>query len=95
MLYREIIAVCSQIHTKHINTLRGPMWTYQCKSRWYIPLPMCLTGKDQYRSLHMAAATLPQPTHTCRFIERLPGHSNALRGHRNLSANSQSLICEQ
>jgi hypothetical protein len=23
MLYREIIAVCSQIHTKHINTLGG------------------------------------------------------------------------
>ena len=23
MLYSEIIAVCSQIHTKHINTLRG------------------------------------------------------------------------
>jgi len=23
MLYMEIIAVCSQIHTKHINTLRG------------------------------------------------------------------------
>ena len=23
MLYREIIAVCSQIHTKHINTLHG------------------------------------------------------------------------
>jgi len=23
MLYREIIAVCSEIHTKHINTLRG------------------------------------------------------------------------
>jgi hypothetical protein len=23
MLYREIIDVCSQIHTKHINTLRG------------------------------------------------------------------------
>ena len=22
-MYREIIAVCSQIHTKHINTLRG------------------------------------------------------------------------
>jgi len=24
MLYREIIAVCSQIHTKHKNTLCGP-----------------------------------------------------------------------
>jgi len=23
MLYREIIAVCSEIHTKHINTVRG------------------------------------------------------------------------
>ena len=23
MLYSEIIAVCSLIHTKHINTLRG------------------------------------------------------------------------
>jgi len=23
MLYREIIAVCSEIHTKHINTLGG------------------------------------------------------------------------
>ena len=23
MLYREIIAVCSQIHTEHTNTLRG------------------------------------------------------------------------
>ena len=23
MLYREIIATCSQIHTKHINTLCG------------------------------------------------------------------------
>jgi len=23
MLYREIIVVCSQIHTKHINTVRG------------------------------------------------------------------------
>jgi len=24
MLYREIMAVCSEIHTKHINTLYGP-----------------------------------------------------------------------
>ena len=25
MLYREITALCSQIHTKHINTLCGQM----------------------------------------------------------------------
>ena len=37
MLYREIIAVCSQIHTKHINTLCGQnvelrnvkLWVYK------------------------------------------------------------------
>ena len=23
MLYREIIAVCSEIHTKHVNTVSG------------------------------------------------------------------------
>jgi len=44
MLYREIIAVCSQIHTKHINALCGqnveyvsvkPVGTYsdQCAVR--------------------------------------------------------------
>ena len=45
MLYREIIAACSQIHTKHINTLCGqnvefvdvkPGGTYsnQSKVKW-------------------------------------------------------------
>jgi hypothetical protein len=26
MLYREIVAVCSEIHTKHTNTLRVEFW---------------------------------------------------------------------
>ena len=30
MLYREIIAVCSQIHTKHINTLCGQNVEFLC-----------------------------------------------------------------
>ena len=30
MLYREIIAVCSQIHTKHINTLCGQNVEFVC-----------------------------------------------------------------
>ena len=32
MLYREIIAVCSQIHTKHINALCGPNVELLCVS---------------------------------------------------------------
>ena len=31
MLYREIIAVCSEIHTKHINTVCGQQIEF-----WYI-----------------------------------------------------------
>jgi hypothetical protein len=30
MLYSEIIAVCSQIHTKHINTLCGQNVEFLC-----------------------------------------------------------------
>ena len=33
MLYREIIAVCSQIHTKHINTLCGQNVELYIKTR--------------------------------------------------------------
>jgi hypothetical protein len=33
MLYREIIAVCSQIHTKHINTQCGQNVELLCVER--------------------------------------------------------------
>jgi hypothetical protein len=37
MLYREIIAVCSQIHTKHIDTLCGQKVEFlSVKTWWYI-----------------------------------------------------------
>ena len=47
MLYREIIAVCSQIHTKHINTLCGQdvgflavkggvAFSYRCTLKVYV-----------------------------------------------------------
>ena len=53
MLYRDTIAVCSQIHTKHINTLCGqnvellnvkPVGTYSSERLIYITLkfsPYC------------------------------------------------------
>ena len=36
--YSEIIAVCSQIHTKHINTLWAERRISECYSWWYINL---------------------------------------------------------
>ena len=45
MLYREIIAVCSQIHSKHINTL----WADRTECRPYTsPVNLCtLDGSVQ------------------------------------------------
>ena len=37
MLYREIIAVCSEIHTKHIHTLCGQnVELLTVKTWWYV-----------------------------------------------------------
>ena len=36
MLYREIIAVCSEIHAKHINVLWAEHRIYECNSWCYI-----------------------------------------------------------
>jgi hypothetical protein len=48
MLYREIIAVCSEIHTEHIKTLCG-----QNVEWWYVEKPVgpsvsvsCAVGKN-------------------------------------------------
>jgi len=35
MLYREITAVCSEIHTKHINTMCGQNAEFHIKFRPY------------------------------------------------------------
>jgi len=37
MLYGEIIAVCSEIHTKYLNILRGQIVEFQSdKTWWYV-----------------------------------------------------------
>ena len=38
MLYREIMAVCSQIHTKHINTLCGQSVEFSYISLYVYPV---------------------------------------------------------
>ena len=49
MLYREIIAVCSQIHTKHINTLCGQNVEFSCafeklqEATISVVVPVCLS----------------------------------------------------
>jgi hypothetical protein len=54
MLYREIMAVCSHIHTKHINTLRGQnveLLKVMYSNHWAFPnrhhawIPSCLAAR--------------------------------------------------
>ena len=60
MLYRELIAVCSEIHTKHINTLCGHNAEFLsakpcgvCINQW------ALKGKLILEHLHSSAKTPP------------------------------------
>jgi hypothetical protein len=41
MLFKEIIAVYIETHTKHVNTKSS---VADCERRWYIYLPLCLKG---------------------------------------------------
>jgi len=60
MLYREIIAVCSEIHTKHINTLCGQSVEYFSLKRGgtynnYWVLVVTLSTSMQHRSFQEAS----------------------------------------
>jgi hypothetical protein len=51
MLYREIMAVCSEIHTKHINTVCGQnVELLNVKLAVHIQLKVCYVGRWEVRS---------------------------------------------
>jgi len=52
MLYREIIAVCSEIHTKHINALCGQnveLWMLNLVLQWALKGQLSAIAKDWNR----------------------------------------------
>jgi hypothetical protein len=66
MLYREIIAVCSEIHTKHINTLCGqnvellnvePGGTYSNQTRVRMKILSSRTQLQRVKTYCMWCAT--------------------------------------
>jgi len=84
MLYREIIAVCSQIYTKHINTLCGqkvevlyvkPPGTYKVKCTLVQALRLC-TGRTAHRgSRGIALLFLDHDTRRGEGSASRPGRS--------------------
>jgi len=80
-LYREIIAVCSEIHTKHINTLCGqnvellnvkPSGTYSDQWAWKWQFPFTTAVTASYTpgqgglSVNTAVSTKQAPKHNKR-----------------------------
>ena len=57
MLYREIIAVCSQIHTKHINTLCG-------QNVEFVKVKLGGTYSDHWSHLYIKIQSVPRSKHT-------------------------------
>jgi len=59
MLYREVIAVCSQIHTKHINTL----WVERAVRRPYdSPGDLCTLDGSVQREVRVFASVISSLT---------------------------------
>jgi hypothetical protein len=52
MLYREITAVCSEIHTKHINTLCGQNVELLNVKPYDRETPLCLKMLNEYLCRH-------------------------------------------
>jgi hypothetical protein len=65
MLYREIIAVCSEIHTKHINTLCGQNVEFGNFKYWlYMKRPLGFRGLRRFIGVSIGA-----PTVLCGYCE--------------------------
>ena len=69
MLYREIIAVCSEIHTKHINTLCGQnVELLNVK----LAVNIVTTGLYSviYEKVHIKTQSVPRSKHTPSRLQK-------------------------
>ena len=62
MLYREIIVVCSEIHTKHINTLCG-------QNVGFVNFNPGGTYSDHRAELHINIQSVPRSKHSVSIIK--------------------------
>ena len=72
MLFREIIAVCSQIHTKHINTLCG-----QNVELLYVTLDLFTSTSTSH--CHLRAGIKAELFVICSWLHRCVGVTSSVR----------------
>jgi len=69
MLYSEIIAVCSEIHTKHTSTLCGQNVELWMLNWWYIQWPL---GLNVVMTLTLQTALIPVRTQSVPRSKHTP-----------------------
>ena len=87
MFYREIVAVCSQIHTKHINTLCGQDIEWCGTSS-----PAVLLASWPAGSLQTVATEAPQLVDTCQGA-RIENSRRVIVHLR--SVETDEIICDE
>jgi len=63
MFYREIIAVCSEIHTKHINTLCGQNVEF-VNVKPAVHIVTTALWRVLYKELYIKIQSVPRSKHT-------------------------------
>jgi hypothetical protein len=94
MLYSEIIAVCSEIHTKHINTLGGQnveLWNVKHGGTYsnHCAISVGAGGTQSHYTLHPHYT----PTHHFLSSQQQPNTStSAVNGCRSSFSNIKILL---
>jgi hypothetical protein len=44
MFYKAKVSICSEIHTEQINAMSAPCRIFECKTWWYVKLPLGFKG---------------------------------------------------
>jgi hypothetical protein len=78
MRYKAKVAVCSEIRTKHINAMWAPCRILECRTWWYVKLPLgfkrliCLSdGSEKHNPVWSVVADSSTRLHgpvTVQFI---------------------------
>ena len=91
MLYREIIAVCSQIHTKHINTLCGQnVELFNVKPLGFKELILfCAVTAKKYECLYVLLTCSARNDASRRMSDATPLGSQSTALLRRVGINSE------
>jgi len=93
MLYREIIAVCSQIHTEHINTLCGQnVELLNVKLAVHIVTTELQTVSNQCSAKYLHSQTIAGSTIAHKTLLSVTMYQSAPLGQRSVARSEHCVV---